>query len=229
MHARCGQDARAPGYFIVSRCASAPRGCEAQLIRDAAHGFNAEGDVFVKRHAQFLGALDNILTAHGAGKGFVFHPLADRFGLEGGDPVGPHQGAGGNEPGKFVAREKDFGQKSVARYAGIFGVAENGAPDFLRDAFFFQDLASHQRVVRRVRIDLVIEVVDQAHNAPLFVVLAELPGIGANARLDGQRMLPQVLVLGVLTEKVPGLLAIHLVSLPLQAEVIPYRIYLKSA
>ena len=88
-----------------------PRGgrSEAELVRDAAHGFDAKGDVLIQGNAQFLGAFDDILAAYGAGEGFVFHPFAHGFGLEGGDPVRPHQGAGRDESGKLVTREKDFG------------------------------------------------------------------------------------------------------------------------
>ncbi len=195
--------------WVAASETAALNGCEAQLVRDAAHGFNAEGDVVVKRHTQFLSALDNILTAYGAGEGFVFHPLANRLGLEGGNPVGPHQGARGNESSQFVTREENFGQKSIARNARIISVSEDGTTDFFGNTLLFQDLASPQRVIGRVRVYFVVEVVDQAHDAPFSLVLAELPSIGTNTRLHCQRMLPQVLVLGELAEKIPGFLAIH--------------------
>ena len=44
------------------------------------------------------------------------------------------------------------------------------------------------RVTVGVRVDLVVEVVHEAGDAPELLVLAPLAGVGAHGRLDGQHV-----------------------------------------
>ena len=60
-------------------------------------------------------------------------------------------------------------------------------------------------MVRQLRMDLPIEIVQQGGDAPLQFVLAQLLRVGNHARLDRQRVLPQSLRFGEFADDVPGL------------------------
>ena len=70
-----------------------------------------------------------------------------------------------------------------------------------------------QRVARmarvKIRIALVVEVVEHPDHPPALRVLAELLGVGAHAGLDGEHVPPQALGLRPLAEQRPGLVARH--------------------
>ena len=90
-------------------------------------------------------------------------------------------------------------------------MTQDGAANVLRVAALPQDFAALQGMVRRIRIHLVVEVVDQAHHAPLllaFAAFTETARIRPHARLDGQRMLAQAFALRVLAEQLPGRLTV---------------------
>src|ERR1039457_450303 len=57
----------------------------------------------------------------------------------------------------------------------------------------------------RLRVELPIEIVEQGGDAPLELVLAQLPGVGDDAGLDGERVLAQSLGLGEFADDIPGL------------------------
>ena len=57
-----------------------------------------------------------------AGEGLVLHPLAHGLSFERGEPVRPHQSAGGDEAREFIAGEEHLGQRRIARHAGVVGV-----------------------------------------------------------------------------------------------------------
>ena len=165
--------------------------------------------MFVEREAEFLRALDDVVATHRAGEGFVLHSLPDGLRFKRRDPVRPDQRARRDEPRQFVARKQGLGHQSVSWHAGVVGVPQDGAADILGVAALFQDFAALDRVVRRVRIHLVVEVVDQRHHAPLLLILTKLTRVGPHARLNGQGVLPQVLALGALAQQFPGRLTIH--------------------
>jgi len=57
-------------------------------------------------------------------------------------------------------------------------------------------------------MDLPIEIVEQGGDAPLFLVLAELAGVGRKASFDGQSVLAQALGLRELAQDLPSLFAV---------------------
>ena len=56
-------------------------------------------------------------------------------------------------------------------------------------------------------MDLVVEVVEQGDDAPLLLVLAEVPRVPADRGLHGERVSQQRLGLRVRRQRLPGLLA----------------------
>ena len=66
--------------------------------------------------------------------------------------------------------------------------------------------------MRGVGKALIVEVVQQADDAPRLRVFAELGGVGAHRRLDGQHVLAQRRRLGVLLHQGEGVGAIHQVT-----------------
>src|SRR5579863_1827672 len=97
---------------------------------------------------------------------------------------------------------------------------ENGVNGLFGIAPLAEDLRSFigvlaRRAVIGVRPALVVKIVEQRRHSPQFLVPAEFAGVGANAGLDGQRMLAQALALGVFTQQLPRIVAIrHSSSLP---------------
>ena len=54
---------------------------------------------------------------------------------------------------------------------------------------------------------LVVEIVQQRDDTPSLFVLAELPGVPADGRFHGQRVLQETVALGVFGQQGPGVLA----------------------
>ena len=70
-----------------------------------------------------------------------------------------------------------------------------------------QDRGAVLRVFVERGVNLVVEVVEDRGHAPELLVLAELTRVGRDGGLDGERMPAQSLALGVLRQRLPGLLA----------------------
>src|SRR5258708_23130558 len=77
---------------------------------------------------------------------------------------------GGNDSGEFVAGEERFFHRRVTSDAGIFGMRHHGASDDLGPAPLLQDLVALVRMVVEARVLLVVEVVNQADDAPQVFV-----------------------------------------------------------
>ncbi len=88
-------------------------------------------------------------------------------------------------------------------------MSQYGADDLLGPALLAEDAHADERVPlhREVRVALVVKVVDQADGAPKVLVLPILGGVGTHCRLDSQHVTNQILVLGVLVQQYPGILA----------------------
>ena len=56
-------------------------------------------------------------------------------------------------------------------------------------------LAPFHRVVAKRRVPLVVEIVEQRHDTPLFFVLAERTCVPAHGGVDRQRVLAQAVAL----------------------------------
>src|SRR5215471_11483548 len=83
------------------------------------------------------------------------------------------------------------------RPAQLFGIAA-----------LFQNLVAHKGMLLRRGMLFVVEVVQQAGDAPFFFVLAELAGIRAHAGLYRQHVFAQTLRRGVFTHEIPGRITI---------------------
>ncbi len=70
-----------------------------------------------------------------------------------------------------------------------------------------QDRSAVLRVLVERRVDLVVEVVEERHAAPQFLVLPELVGVRPDAGLDCQGVPEQRLARRVLGQRLPGVLA----------------------
>jgi hypothetical protein len=178
-----------------------------------AHGGDAEGDVVVERNVEFLGALNHIIAADTAGEGFVFHAPFDGTNFEVEDAFGgTNVGAGGEEASQFVASEEGVLELGFARDARVIGVGKDGANQFRGIAVFAQDFGAFGGMlavggVVIVGPALVVEIVEERGEAPEVFVGTEFAGVIANARFDSEHVLAERVGLGVLAEKVPGVVA----------------------
>ena len=83
---------------------------------------DAEGDVLVKRNAEFGCAFDDVFAIDAAGEGFILHAFFHRTDFQIKNAFrGAHIGAGGKEAGEFVAREEGVFEERFARHAAIIG------------------------------------------------------------------------------------------------------------
>src|SRR5262245_37422871 len=64
-------------------------------------------------------------------------------------------------------------------------------------------------MIGRIGPALVVEIVQQADDAPALLVLAELAGISPHRRLDGDHVFLEAFALGVFREQLPCVVAIH--------------------
>src|SRR4029077_9585004 len=90
--------------------------------------------------------------------------------------AGPDERGRGDEPGHLVARPKRLLEPAVARHAAVVGVRENRASHPVGVPLLPQDLAAAKRMIVERRPALVVEIMEQADDAPGFLVLAELAG-----------------------------------------------------
>src|SRR5262249_49929043 len=122
----------------------------------------------------------------------------------------PHQRRGGDKSAQFVTREKRFLQSAVARHAGdLVRVREDRANRPLRIALVAQNLAALVRMIAARPPAFVVEVVEEADDAPVVLVFADLAGVAAQGGLDRQRMFQQAVARGVFGEQLPGVVAIQ--------------------
>src|SRR6185437_15416853 len=89
----------------------------------------------------------------------------------------------------------------------VLRVREDALDHDLGVALLAQDRRAVLRMLVERRMDLVVEVVEQRGHAPELLVLAELPCVGTDRGLDGQRMAQQRLALRVAGQRLPGAVA----------------------
>ena len=85
----------------------------------------------------------------------------------------------------------------------------DGVDDVIWPSLLLQEFCSPGWVFLSRRVPLVVEIVDEAGDASLLFVLAELASIGPHGCLYSQGMLDKALVLRVLGEQSPSLFSIH--------------------
>jgi len=82
----------------------------------------------------------------------------------------------------------------------------DGIDDVLRITSPLQNTRSHPGMILRVRILLIVEIMQKPDHPPPLLILSKFAGIGAHGRFHGQGMLDQSLPLGVLRQQIPGVL-----------------------
>ena len=155
------------------------RASEAERVGFVPHEPDDVGDVFLERQPQLGGALAQVVARHAARERLVLHALDHRRRFEVEHALRrPHQRRGGDEPGHLVAGEERLLERALPRHARVAGVREDRAraptPGSRRRV---QLLAAPERVIVERGIALVVDVVQQRHDAPRGLVLA-----GAAAR-----------------------------------------------
>ena len=80
-------------------------------------------------------------------------------------------------------------------------MAQDGLDDLLRIAFLAQHGGAHERMLVKRRVLLVVHVVEQARQAPLFDILIKFLSIIFHGRLDGIGVAAQALGLRPFVEK----------------------------
>ena len=124
-------------------------------------------DVLVERQADLLGAVVDVLAVDAAGEGLLFQPLLHRGEVDVGERLaGLDQGHGGDEAGELVAGVEGLGEAGLARRAGVGRVAQDGRAHDLGVPLGGEDLDPAVGVVLLVGPALVVEVVEQAGEAP---------------------------------------------------------------
>src|SRR5262245_18082617 len=183
---------------------------ETDAGRDGGEGADHETDVLVEVDTEFLGAPIHVVPVHRAREALVLELLLHRGGLEPGDGAPrAHGSAGVDEARQFVTGVETTIEERHAREAGVVGVGEDGVHDLGPSAASEENLRPLHGMMRRLRMHLVVEVMEHARHAPAFRVLAVAPGVGAHGGLHGQGVLPETVGLGELGEEGPGPGPIH--------------------
>jgi hypothetical protein len=73
----------------------------------------------------------------------------------------------------------------------IIGVRLDGVNDVVRIASLFENRGPFERMVGGIGPTLIIEIVQQPRRPPFLLILAELPRIRPDGRLDRQHVLDQ--------------------------------------
>ena len=112
---------------------------------------------------------------------------------------------------QFVHRKQRLAYQSVERVVGLvpFRVRQNRPDDLLINTALAQDFRPLLRVVGDARPAFVIKVVQQAGDAPLPGVLAQLGRVMPHRRLDRERVFQQRLRLRIFVEQPPRFVTIH--------------------
>ena len=217
-HGPCASGAQRPGgtprrAFPTTRTRTLRR--QPQLPRGPAHRRDAELDVLVEVHPQVRRPGDDVLAPDRRRERRLLHLLADAFRRQPLQPVRADQCAGRDEPAQLVAGVERLVQARDARrlVGEVIRVGLDRVDHLLRVAALPEDRRAAQRVVRRVRPALVIEVVQQADRPPQFLVLPPDPRVGPHRRLDGEHVLDEAVTLRVLPHEGEVGISIHLAIL----------------
>src|SRR2546423_124569 len=156
----------------IERCEEATRSGPGQsdLGGDGGERVHDEGDVGVELHAELGRSAVDVVAVHGAREALVLEFLAHGSGFEPVDHLArAHQRARVHEAGQLVARVEGPVQQAHARNAGVIGVGEDGPHDVGIEAARQQDLGALDGMLRRLRVHLVVEVVEHAGDSPGFL------------------------------------------------------------
>jgi hypothetical protein len=186
---------------------------EAEGVGFFAHRADAEADVFLEWHAKLFRAFANIFAAHAFGEGFVFEAALHGVHLEIKDALRrANVRAGREEAGELVAGEKRVFEGRLPNDAGIIGVREDRANDFVGVAVLAQNFRAFRWMPRIGNVfvvgpALVVEIVEQGGDAPKLFIGALFACIGADAGFDRQHVLAEALRVGEFAQQLPGIVA----------------------
>src|SRR5712691_1870220 len=167
-----------------------------------------ERDVLIEIHAEFACAAVDIIAVDRARERLVLELLPDRGRLQTADHASrPDESDGVHEAGELVAGVEGAVEARDARQAGVIRVRQDGVDDPLRDAPRQEDLGTLQRMVRRARMHLVVEVVEYAGPTPRVQILAVPASVGAHGGFDGAGVFAEAVALRELGENRPGVVA----------------------
>jgi hypothetical protein len=166
-----------------------------------------------QRHAQHVGALLDDRAVDLGCEGGCLELLGHRLDLDVEDALrGPHDGASRDKARQLVAGEEYL--LHIAEGLDLGADAEAVALDRANEGLIVacrgQDGAGMLQVLLWVL--LVIDVVQEAHDAPIIGILALLRGEVAHRRLDRESVAVQVVVVVVLAPQAQGGFAVHLGS-----------------
>ena len=181
-----------------------------ELARDRTQRGDTESDVLVEIDTEPFGTCDDLVPVDAGRKGRLAKLLANRLRLERLDAVGPDITTRADEPRQLVAGEERLLQRRLPHGVEMLGVAQDRLHQLLRVALVAEDRCPILRMLVERGMNLVIEVVKKRGRAPEGLVLSELDGVGAHARLHGKRMATERLALRVAGQRLPGLLAVDL-------------------
>ena len=169
-----------------------------------------EGDVLVEVDPELLGAVAHRVAVDRGGEGRGLHLLLDRLGRQPVDPLRAHVGAGHDEARELVDGVQRLLHRRVARDLEVVGVRGDRAHHVLREP---EPLELGEGVARmagvKIRIALVVEVVEHSHEPPALLILAELSRVRAHAGLDGEHVAAQALRRRPIAEQRPGFITRH--------------------
>src|SRR2546425_4003316 len=164
-----------------------------------------ERDVLIEIHAEVAGAAVDIIAVDRARERLVLELLPDRGRLQTADHASrPDESDGVHEAGELVAGVEGAVEARDARQAAVIRARQDGVDDPLRDAPRQEDLGALQRMVRRARMHLVVEVVEYAGPTPRVQILAVPASVGAHGGFDGAGVFCEVVALRELGESRPG-------------------------
>ena len=171
-----------------------------------------EGDELRQGPAPLLRAAPHVLPVDLLRERLLLQPLQDRLDRDVGDLLrGTHERAGADEAGQLVGRQDRLLHRRLARNARVEGVAADRLDEVLGPGALPEDLHAAEDVVRLGGVLLVVEVVEEADEAPAFdlrlVRRAGGAGEVAHRGLHGEGVAAERLRSGELGQEGPGVLA----------------------
>lgn len=170
--------------------------------------------MLVEIDSEFGGAVHDVVAIDGARKGLVLHFLFHSCDVHFANAAAWLDVAdGGEEAREFVAGKQGFLHASEARRIFKAGVREDGAADFVGDSAFGEDRLAFARMIGEDRMELPIEVMQKAGEAPGFLVFGKVAGVGAHAGFDGEAVAAEAFRFGEFGEEVESSWTVHRVVL----------------
>jgi len=149
-----------------------------------------------------------VVAIHGPAEGLVLELLRHRLRRQVEQALRrPDESHGNDEADHFVDGVDAAVEVAPALHTGVVGMPEHRVDDLLGDPASPQLRRADERVFLERRVAVVVEVVQQADDAPEVFIAAHPTRIPPHAGFHRERMLDQVWCLGPLVEQDPGFFA----------------------